>query len=139
MRLSGLVRNRLFGFRLIEVSALVVLIGLAVSVYLAKVWGGEDSQEIAQVERQINDEQRRIRLLQAEVAFQEQPERISRLSAEQLQYGPPAIKSEVTPAELVDVARGVRPLPVRQPAPVAAAPTVDEESSAPPAPEAAAQ
>jgi len=132
MKLSGLIRNRLFGFRLIEVSGLVVLIALAVSVYLAKVGGGEDSQQIAQIERDIRTERQRIRLLQAEVAHQEQPERIGRLSALQLQYAPATAKNEVAPTDLVDVARGARPLPpASAAAPPVSAPPVDEETSAP--------
>ena len=141
MRLSGLLRNRLFGFRLIEVSALVLLIGLAVGVYLAKVWGGRESQEIARIEREIRDEHRRIRLLQAEVAFQEQPERIGRIAAEQLKYAPPSPKVEVDPAELVDVARGAKkpPAPLAPAAVVAPAAPVVIPTSAPAAPAKAAQ
>lgn len=133
MRLSGLLKNRLFGFKFIEVSALIVLIALAVSVYLAKVGGGEDSQQITQIEREIRTERQRVRLLQAEVAFQEQPERIGRLSAAQLQYAPATPKNEVTAHDLVDVARGARPLPPRPvaPAPVSSTPGADEETSAP--------
>jgi len=116
MRLSGLIRSRLFGFRLIEVSALLLLISLALGVYLAKVWGGKDAQEITRIERDIQAEHRKIRLLQAEVAYQEQPERIGRLSSLQLQYGPPSTKSEVPAERLVDVARGAAPLP-KPPAP----------------------
>jgi hypothetical protein len=121
MRLSSLIRNRLFGFRLIEVSALTLLIALALGVYLAKVWGGKDAQEITRIEREIQAEHRKIRLLQAEVAYQEQPERIGRLSSLQLQYGPPGAKSEVPVERLVDVARGAAPLP-KPPAPAVVAP-----------------
>lgn len=106
MRFS-LFRNRIWGFRLIEVSAFVFLLVLAVSVYLAKVWGGQDAQEITRIEREIVGEKQRIRLLQAEVAHQEQPERIVRLSG-YLALAPTSAKQEVAADGLVDVARGVK-------------------------------
>lgn len=116
MKLSRLLANRVWGFRMIEVSAFCVLIGLALAVYLAKVGGGKDSQQIASLERQIKSEKQQIRLLEAAVAKSEQPARIERLSASYLQLAPATDKHEIEPAALVDVARGAKPLPKPPPA-----------------------
>lgn len=109
MNLFRFFRGRVWGFRMIEVSAFVVLIALALSVYLAKVGGAKDSQAIDSIDRQIAQERQRIRLLQAEVAHSEQPARIERLSASYLNLAPAAAKHEVAPEALIDVARGAAP------------------------------
>ncbi|CAN5185024.1 hypothetical protein BH11PSE2_BH11PSE2_12110 [soil metagenome] len=102
-----LFRGRVWGFRWIDVGAFVVLIGLAVSVYWAKVGGGRDATEIASIEREITQESQKIRLLKADVAHAEQPARIQRLSNEFLQLAPASVKHEIAPDALVDAARGV--------------------------------
>jgi hypothetical protein len=119
MKLSTLLQNRVWGFRMIEVSAFVVLIGLALAVYLAKVSGAKDAQQIVSIERQIRQERQQIRLLQAAVAKNEQPARIEQLSSSYLQLAPAGQKQEVDQAALVDIARAGKPAPVpAPPAPV---------------------
>lgn len=108
--MRGLFRNRVWGFRWVEISGFVLLAVLALSVYLAKVGGGKDAQQIASVQRQIVQERQQIRLLQAEVAKSEQPARIERLSREYLQLAPATAKREAPPEGLIDVARGAKPL-----------------------------
>jgi hypothetical protein len=109
MSMFGFLRNRVWGFRMIEVSAFCVLIGLALAVYLAKVGGAKDSQQISSVERQIASERQQIRLLEASVAKSEQPARLEHLSQSYLQLAPAAQKQEVEPAALIDIARGAHP------------------------------
>ena len=109
MKFTGLIRNRFWGFRMIEVSAFLVLIALALAVYLAKVRGGRDASQITSIEHSIAHERQQIRLLQAEVARREQPARIEQLSATYLQMGPAGQKHEISEAALVAVARGARP------------------------------
>lgn len=115
MKLSRLLANRVWGFRMIEVSAFTVLIVLALAVYLAKVGGGKDSAQIASIERQIKSEKQQIRLLEAAVAKSEQPARIERLSTSYLKLAPATDKHEIEPAALVDVARGAKALPTPPP------------------------
>ena len=121
MKLGHLLRNRVWGFRLIEISAFCVLVALAVAVYLAKLGGAKDSQEIAGVERDISMERQRIRLLEASVAHNEQPARIEHLSSEYLKMAPAGAKQELEPAALIDIAaRGEKsPAAVNAPAPAA--------------------
>jgi hypothetical protein len=109
MKLTRLLKNRVWGFKMIEVSAFVVLIALALAVYLAKVSGGRDAAQITSVEHNIVQERQQIRLLQAAVARSEQPARIEQLSTAYLKLAPAGQKQEVDEAALVDVARGGKP------------------------------
>ena len=84
--------RRVRGFRLLDLIGLTLLILVIVGVYLAKTFAGRERAEIASVERQIDAEHARIRLLQAEVAHLEKPGRIERLSVSYL-------KMAVVPAE----------------------------------------
>jgi hypothetical protein len=116
MRIARFFSNRVWGFRMVEISAFCVLIGLALAVYLAKVGGAKDSQQISAMQRDINRERQQIRLLEATVAKSEQPARIEHLSTSYLQLAPAAQKQEVEPAALVDIARGGKPAPPPPPA-----------------------
>ena len=116
MKIATILRNRVWGFRMIEVSAFLMLIVLALAVYLAKVRGGRDAQQITTIEHSIVQERQQIRLLQAEVARREQPARIEQLSTTYLQMAPAGQKREISEAALVDVARGARPHEPAKPA-----------------------
>jgi len=93
--IADLYRRRVRGFRVVEVAGLAVLLVLMLVVYLAKTFAGSERTEIARVERQISDEKVRVRLLRAEVAHLEQPERIERLSRQFLGMEPVTAKREV--------------------------------------------
>lgn len=77
-------RRRMFGFRIIEMAAFACVVALAFGVYLAKTNAGRERSRIAMVERQIIEEQRKLKLLRAEVAHLEQPERLGALSSAHL-------------------------------------------------------
>ncbi len=104
MSAARFLRRTLRGARLVELGALTVMLALAMAVYLVKARAGRETGDITTVESQITDEQRRVRLLQAEVAHLEQPERLQHLS-EALGLGPTSDKREVTLDRLPDVAR----------------------------------
>jgi cell division protein FtsL len=88
--------RRVRGFRVVEVTGLVVLLVLMIVVYLAKTFAGGERAEIARVEREISQEKQRVRLLRAEVAHLEKPERLERLSREYLGLAPINAKAEVS-------------------------------------------
>ena len=88
MRITDLFTRRIRGVRLINAWAGCVLVSLVVGVYLVKTFAGGEGAQTASVERNISEEGRRIRLLQAEVAYLEQPERLNRLSAQYLGLEP---------------------------------------------------
>lgn len=87
MRLTSVLNpiRRLFdlrvrGFRLVEVVAAVVLAATIGFVYVAKTGAAEEADQIERLEGQIRSSQQRVRLLRAEVASLERPERIEALS-----------------------------------------------------------
>ncbi len=79
-----LLQRRFYGVRLIELAAFACVVALALGVYLAKTFAGRERSRIAMVERQIQEEQRKLKLLRAEVAHLEQPDRIQQLSTAHL-------------------------------------------------------
>ena len=104
MKLSGLFDQRVRGFRIVELGALCVLLALVLAVYLSKAGAGGERADIDHVQQQIYDEQTRIRLLQAEVASLEQPERLEALSSQYLGLQPVSAKHEVQVEALPDLA-----------------------------------
>lgn len=101
----SLLDRKVRGFRLIDLVALGLLTALILGVYLAKTMAGHERAEIARVERQIEAEKARIRLLQAEVSHLEQPARIEQLSSTYLGMKPVKIDRETTTEGLINVAR----------------------------------
>jgi cell division protein FtsL len=112
MRGPGFFDRRVRGFRIVELGAMAVLAALVVVVYLAKDGAGDKRADIDRVQEQIVAEQEQIRLLKAEVAHQEQPERIEALAGQYLGLQPVAAKHEVDAAALADLARVSAPAPV---------------------------
>ncbi len=101
----GFFNRRIRGFRIVEIGAMAVLVALVLVVYLAKDGAGDKRADIDRVQEQIGAEQDQIRLLQAEVAHQEQPERLEALAGQYLGLQPVAAKHEVAAAELASLAR----------------------------------
>jgi len=97
-------QRRVRGFRLVELVAFALLLLLVLGVYLAKTGAGSERAEIARVEGAIDEERRRLRLLRAEVAYLEQPERIERLSS-MVGLAPIDAKRETAPEALPEIAR----------------------------------
>lgn len=92
------------GFPVIELWAGGFAVVLALGVYLLKTGAGDEGQRIARMQREIVAERRKIRLLQAEVAYLEQPERIERLASGALGLQPLSGKQETPPENLEDLA-----------------------------------
>ena len=130
--IGELYRRRFRGFRVIELGAFVVVVVLAFGVYLAKTQAGREWAQIATKERRIAEERRRIKLLRAEVAHLEQPQRLEQLSAH---LGLQAVDGtrEARPETLRDIVD-----PAEKPAAVTPAPGASVQPPAPipaPAPE----
>lgn len=104
--IAALFNHRTRGFRTINVVLGALLLTLAIGVNLAKTFAGRERNEISQVEREIDREQSRIRVLQAEVAHLEQPERLERLSRAYLEMAPTTVHQEADVDHLVQVAQG---------------------------------
>jgi len=102
--LFSVIGRSLRGLRLVEAFALLMLLMMVLGNYLAKASAGRERGDITTVESQISDEQRRLRLLDAEVAHLEQPERMERLSAA-AGLGPTGATHEGTLDQLPEIAR----------------------------------
>ena len=116
----SLIDRRVRGFRLIDIVALGVLAAIVLGVYLAKTIAGRERADIAKIERKIEAEKTRIRLLQAEVAHLEQPGRIERLSTSYLGLKPVTVTNEASLEQLPQLARVGPPKSAVAPSAVAA-------------------
>ena len=94
--IKELFTRRIRGVRLINLWGAGVLLVLVVGLYLMKTMAGGERADIDRTESQIAEEQHHIRLLQAEVAYLEQPERITRLSQQYLGLQPTSGKREAS-------------------------------------------
>jgi hypothetical protein len=104
MKLSGVLTQRVRGFRVVDIAALVVCLALALTVYAFKTSAGAERTDISDVETQIQGETQQVRLLRAEIAHLESPDRLERLASQYAGQAPVTAKQEVTPDALADVA-----------------------------------
>ena len=111
MRLSAVVTHRVRGFRVVDLAALVVFLALALAVYAFKTSAGAEGRDIADVESQVQDETRQVRLLRAEVAHLESPDRLERLATRYAGQAPVSAKQEVASAALPQLAQATPPPP----------------------------
>jgi len=109
--IAGLFKRRVRGFRLVDLVALGLLLALAFTVYGFKTFAGRESNDIAQVQRQIAAEQKRVRLLRAEIAHLEDPTRLSKLAGDYLGMKPVSAKREATLEALPEIAAARPPAP----------------------------
>ncbi len=119
---SFLFRKRIRGFRLAELAAFGFLSVLVLGVYFSKAHAGGETAKISDVDQQISDEQRRVRLLNAELAHLEEPARIERLSQQYLGLSAVDAKREATPTSLMEIARTAAEPSAKKPAPTTAPP-----------------
>ncbi len=103
--LGGLFGRRIRGVRVVNLASLGCLTALVLGVYVCKTMAGREGAEIIDVDHQIVEEQRAVRLLRAEVAHLEQPRRIERLSTAYLGLQPVSAKREAQPDALTEIAR----------------------------------
>lgn len=103
--LSAIYNRRVRGFRVVDVAAFGCLALLVLCVYLTKASAGREATSIATINKEIVSEQRKLRLLKAELAHLEQPERLEDLSTRYLALGPVPAQRETMPDGLAEVAR----------------------------------
>jgi len=124
MNFGGIFSRRVRGVRVINLWGGGLLLVLVIGLYLLKSLGGGERADIARAEDQIADEQNRIRLLNAEVAYLEQPTRLARLSEDFLKLQPMSGAREAPVTSLQDIAQ--RHGPTEAAPPASAAPAVGE-------------
>jgi hypothetical protein len=108
---AGFFTRRVRGVRVVNLWGMGVLLVLVLALYLVKIFGGAERSDIASTETQIADEQRRIALLQAEVAFLERPERIQRLAEQGLNAQPISGRHDAALTDLQQIAHAPAPAP----------------------------
>lgn len=104
MKLSGVLALRVRGFRVVDLAAMVIFLALALTVYAFKTSAGRERADITDIESQIRDESRQVRLLEAQVAQLESPDRLERLATRYAGMAPVSGKQEITPDALPQVA-----------------------------------
>ncbi|CAN5143645.1 cell division protein FtsL [soil metagenome] len=104
-----LFARRLRGFRVVDLCALACLVVLATGVYAFKADAGRESARIKDVDLAIAEQNRQVRLLQAEIAHLEQPERLERLSGGYLGLRPADARREAPVEGLGELAHRVEP------------------------------
>jgi cell division protein FtsL len=104
-RFASLFERRVRGFRVVEVAALLALVGMIFWVYLTKAEAGRERYQIGEVREQIVDEQRELKQLRAESAHLEQYGRIEALSHAYLGLAPVRAARETEPEALPTLAR----------------------------------
>ena len=100
----NLLSARVRGFRIVNLLALCLLLAVALAGYAFKTMVEAQAQTTAAVEDQIAGEQKRIRMLEAEIARLSAPQRIADLSRRYLSMGPPDPAREIPPEDLPAVA-----------------------------------
>ena len=105
MPFAFLFEKRIRGFRVIEIAAFLCLTVLVLGVYFSKAHAGHETAEIGDVDQQIAETQRRVRLLDAELAHLEAPARIEQLSQQYLGLAPIPAKHETPDTGLMEIAR----------------------------------
>lgn len=103
MILASVFNRRLRGFRVVDLLALAVVAVLAMGSYVFTTFAGAQNAGIASVETQIVQEEKRVRLLRAEIAHLEDPSRIERLSTLYLGLQPVDPKHEIAPGALAQI------------------------------------
>ena len=121
--------NRLYawkirGVRWVEIIGVLLVAAMVFSVYVAKAAAARESARISDLERQISDNGQRVRLLRAEVARLEQPNRLEALSRD-AGLGPVDVHRQATAENLPNLA------PIPEPRPVIVAPTPPAADAAP--------
>ncbi len=126
------------GVRWVEIIGVACVAAMVFSVYVAKAGAARESARIGEMERQIDEDRQRVRLLRAEVSRLEQPGRLEALSRG-AGLAPVAAKQQADAGTLATLR------PIDQPAPlvVAAAPrpsadAVVDDAPTPPGAEPAA-
>lgn len=121
MRTAVATLNRLYawkirGVRWVEIIGVLLVAAMVFSVYVAKAGAARESARISDLERQISDNGQRVRLLRAEVAQLERPNRLEALSRG-AGLGPVDVHRQATAESLATLA------PIPEPRPVVIAPT----------------
>ncbi len=122
--------RRVRGFRVIDIAAVLIILVTALASYAFKTSAGAEDADANSIESQILSEQKRIRLLSAEIARLDDPSRIETLSAQYLGMAAATGKQEIAVTDLARIAAHAAAAAPARPAPAAGS---DAVGSIPPA------
>jgi hypothetical protein len=131
MSLAFLFDKRIRGFRVVELTAFLCLTVLVFGVYFTKAHAGHETAEITEVNQQIADTERRVRLLNAELAHLESPVRIQALSQQYLNFAPIVARHEAQETGLMEIARQDATTAAKAAPPTSAKPAPTRPAGAP--------
>jgi cell division protein FtsL len=100
----NLLSARFRGFRVVNLLGLTVLLVIALGSYAFKTFAGAQDAGAVNVEDQIVQEQKRIRMLRAEISRLGAPERVTTLSRQYLGLGPVDAKHDISVEALPAIA-----------------------------------
>ena len=132
MRMPGLLSARFRGFRVVNLLGLTVLLVIALGSYALKTFAGAQDAGAATIEDQILQEQKRIRMLKAEISRLGAPQRVADLSRQYLNLGPLDPRHEITADALpaaIAAAHAPGPTASRPPASNAAGSAVNQAAA----------
>jgi hypothetical protein len=104
VKISAVLFHRVRGFRVMDLTAMVIFLALALTVYAFKTSAGAERTNIADIEDKIADERIQVRLLRDQVARLENPKRLEDRATRFADLAPIAAKQEVAPEALAQVA-----------------------------------
>ncbi len=125
MRMFGFLGARFRGFRVVNLLGLTLMLVIAVGSYALKTMAGVQDAGAAGLDEQIAQEQKRIRMLNLEIASLGAAPRVEALSRQYLSLAPEDPKHDIALEALPAAVGQARP-----PAPPATA-SVDSVSAAP--------
>ncbi|HWE98730.1 MAG TPA: hypothetical protein VG248_02935 [Caulobacteraceae bacterium] len=126
MNLLGVFSARYRGFRIVDIVAVSAILLIALTSYAMKTFASAEDADTSGIETRIAVEDKRVRLLQAEIARLESPDRVERLAASYLDMG--------TPDHVHDIAARDLPEALAHPAVLKPKPAVSAASATPAAP-----
>ena len=142
MRAPGFLTARIRGFRIVNLLALTILLVIALGSYALKTLAGTQDAGGIGVEDQILQEQKRIRMLKAEISTLGGPQRVADLSRQYLNLAPVDARHDVTEDALPALAAQLRTqpsAPAGKPGSPPRAPTLIERMAVTPSTPPAAQ
>jgi hypothetical protein len=104
VKFPALLSARFRGFRVVNLLGLTILLIIALGSYALKTFAGAQDAGAAGIETQIVQEQKRIRMLKAEISRLGAPQRVADLSRQYLNLGPLDPKREITAEALPGIA-----------------------------------
>lgn len=104
------------GMRIIDVASIGLVLTLALATYAFKTLAGEEGKGTRDLETQIADEEKRIRLLKADITHLEEPVRLANLAgAPPLNMKPIDARHEIGVTDLPRLAQGMATAPAGGP------------------------